>query len=106
MYLGDDPVGFIVSANIHRRHLTKQQQADLIVAAHKAAAEAADKPRQPGEVSARAAGSALEKRHCEPPRKDALLKLQLETGMVTGSFPRERHPLAPNVSRNHALLRL
>ena len=53
IYLGDDPVGFIVSANIHRRHLTKQQQADLIVAAHKAAAEAADKPRQLGEVSAK-----------------------------------------------------
>ena len=52
-YRGDDPVGFIVSANIHRRHLTKQQQADLIVAAHKAVAEAADKPRQVGEVSAK-----------------------------------------------------
>ena len=39
--------------NIHRRHLTKEQQADLIVAAHKAAAEAADKPRQLGEVSAK-----------------------------------------------------
>jgi hypothetical protein len=42
-----DPVAYIISANIHRRHLTKQEQADLIVAAHKAA----DKPRQVGEVS-------------------------------------------------------
>jgi hypothetical protein len=40
-------VAHIISANIRRRHLTKQQQADLIVAAHKAAAEA---PRQLGEV--------------------------------------------------------
>jgi hypothetical protein len=36
VYSGDDPVAYIISANIHRRHLTKQQQADLIVAAHKA----------------------------------------------------------------------
>lgn len=43
-----DAVDFIISANIRRRHLTKQQQADLIVAAHKAAA---DKPRHAGEVS-------------------------------------------------------
>jgi hypothetical protein len=33
---GSDPVAFIISANIKRRHLTKQQQADLIVAAIKA----------------------------------------------------------------------
>ena len=61
------PTAFIISVNIHRRHLTKQQQADLIVAAVKAAetARAArkadkyigrdggppDKPRQVGEVS-------------------------------------------------------
>ena len=34
-----DPVAFIISKNIHRRHLTKQQQADLIVAAVKAGAD-------------------------------------------------------------------
>ena len=43
----DDPVAEIVAQNIRRRHLTKEQQADLIVAAHKAAAEAIDNlPRQ------------------------------------------------------------
>jgi hypothetical protein len=31
-----DPVAYIVSVNIRRRHLTKQQQADLIVATHQA----------------------------------------------------------------------
>ena len=34
-----DPVAYIMSANIRRRHLTKQQQADLIVAADKAEAD-------------------------------------------------------------------
>ena len=42
-----DPVAHIIGLNIRRRHLTKQQQADLIVATHKAAAEAS---RQLGEV--------------------------------------------------------
>ena len=35
-----DAVAHIISLNIHRRHLTKQQQADLIVAAHIAAGKA------------------------------------------------------------------
>jgi hypothetical protein len=43
------------------------------------------------------------KRHCEPPRKDALLKLHLETGMTTGSSTRERH-VARTVSRNHTYM--
>jgi hypothetical protein len=42
-----DPVTYIISANIHRRHLTKAHQADLIVAAVKAA----EKPPQLEEVS-------------------------------------------------------
>jgi hypothetical protein len=42
-----DPVGHIISLNIRRRHLTKQQQADLIVAAIKAG----EKPPQLEEVS-------------------------------------------------------
>jgi hypothetical protein len=42
-----DPVSLIISLNIHRRHLNKQEQADLIVAAVKAG----EKPRQVDEVS-------------------------------------------------------
>jgi hypothetical protein len=41
-----DPLAFIISKNIHRRHLTKTEKADLIVSAHRAA-----KPHQVDVVS-------------------------------------------------------
>jgi hypothetical protein len=44
-----DLVSTIIGLNIRRRHLSKHQQADLIVAAHKAAAEAENISRQDGE---------------------------------------------------------
>jgi hypothetical protein len=44
-----DPVAHVISKNIRRRHLTKQQQADLIVAALKAG----EAPRQDGEMPKR-----------------------------------------------------
>lgn len=37
-----DPVAFIISANVHRRHLSKQEQADLIVAARTANSQIAN----------------------------------------------------------------
>jgi hypothetical protein len=46
-FIRDDPVAFVISANIRRRHLTKQQQAELIVAAVKAG----EKPPQVEVVS-------------------------------------------------------
>jgi hypothetical protein len=49
------------------------------------------------------------KRHCEPPRKDPLLKLHLELGVATRGLPGfrlERRLSMDNVSGNHALLRL
>ena len=44
----DEVAAYVISANIHRRHLTKQQQVELIIAVHEAAA---GKPRHDGEVS-------------------------------------------------------
>jgi hypothetical protein len=41
-YEGDDPVGWIISANINRRHLNKKQKADVIVAALRVAEQAND----------------------------------------------------------------
>jgi hypothetical protein len=43
---GVDPVAFIIGANIRRRHLTKQQQADLIVAALKASRQVGEVPKR------------------------------------------------------------
>jgi hypothetical protein len=40
-----DPVAFIISKNIRRRHLTKEQQADLLVAARKADEDARTKAK-------------------------------------------------------------
>src|SRR5689334_8103178 len=49
-YEGNDPVGWIISANIHRRHLTKQQRADAIVAALAVTEPADDNAEKPGQV--------------------------------------------------------
>jgi hypothetical protein len=54
-YRDGDPVAHIIGLNIRRRHLTKAQQANLIIAAHKAAE---NKPRQVGEVSSVSSRSA------------------------------------------------
>jgi hypothetical protein len=51
VYPGDDPVGWIKSANAHRRHLTQQQKADAIVALAKIAVAAEQKPGHDGPVS-------------------------------------------------------
>ena len=52
----DDPAAYVISKNIHRRHLTKQKQADLIVAAIRADADA---KAAAGEIAAAALRSSL-----------------------------------------------
>jgi hypothetical protein len=42
-YIGDDPVGYVISANIHRRHLTAEQKRDLIAKLLKAKPERSDR---------------------------------------------------------------
>jgi hypothetical protein len=52
-----DAVAFIVSKNLHRRHLSKEQQADLLVAIANIAPE--NKPGQDGPVSSDGRGEAV-----------------------------------------------
>jgi protein gp37 len=42
-YDGDDPVSFVLSANLHRRHLTAEQKRDLIAKLLKAQPESSDR---------------------------------------------------------------
>jgi|SRR6516164_3945695 hypothetical protein len=42
-YVGDDPLGFIISRNLHRRHLTEEKRRELITDIIKAKPEASDR---------------------------------------------------------------
>jgi hypothetical protein len=71
-----DPVTHIITLNIRRRHLTKQPQADLIVAAHRAA-----------EASSRQVGEMTKQRHVKGKRgseKDAMKAAAVETAKQHG----------------------
>ena len=89
-----EPLAFIISKNIHRRHLTKLEQAELIVLARKAA-----KPHQADVVSEREWGREI------PPRakggrgkvneeKAEIVALAADAGIskptVEGRLPRSR----------------
>jgi hypothetical protein len=72
-----DAVAFVISVNIQRRHLTKQQQADLIVAAVKAG----EKPPQVEEVSKGGRGKVN-------PVKAAALKHAVDVGISKATVER------------------
>jgi hypothetical protein len=73
-----DPVAYIISTNIRRRHLTKQQQAALIVAAHAAA-----KPPQVEAVSNRGGRGKVN------PVKIAAISSAKECGISKSTVERE-----------------
>jgi hypothetical protein len=90
IYHGKDPVAFIISANIHRRHLTKQERSDLITEALKAAEKAkpeVDKPRHDGEVSGkggRGKVNRLKARVVEECKKHGISKRTAERSLAKG----------------------
>jgi hypothetical protein len=75
-YHAGDPVAFIISLNIHRRHLNKAEQADLIVAAIKAG-----KPTQVESVSKGGRGKVN-------PVKQAAIATGEEHGISSGTMNR------------------
>jgi ParB-like chromosome segregation protein Spo0J len=77
----DDATTYVISANIHRRHLTKQRQADLIVAAH-AAAAAENKLTQVESVSSSGG------RGKKNPLKDAVIADAKAHGISEGTAKR------------------
>ena len=76
-----DPVALIIGLNIHRRHLTKQQQADLIVAAVKAG----EKLAQVEPVSKGGRG-----------KKNAVKAKALE---INSALPKEQQVSEPTIKR-------
>jgi ParB/Sulfiredoxin domain len=93
---GDDPVPLIISLNVHRRHLTKQQQADLIVAAYTAGA---DKPRKLCEVSKGGRGKVDEvKANILATAKEQKIgrrTVELAIAKARGGFPKPKPRPAP-----------
>jgi ParB-like chromosome segregation protein Spo0J len=77
-----DPVAYVISANIHRRHLTKQKRADLIVAAIKAG----EKPRQLDEVSKGGRG------RVNPVKAKAVEIAEKAANSAAGSLRSQRNP--------------
>jgi hypothetical protein len=103
-----DPVAYVIAANIHRRHFTKEQQAQLIVAAIKAG----EKPGQVGPVSkggrgkvneTKAKAVAIAKEHGISDRrvKRAIAKVE---GKKPKPKKKERIPEHPLVQRREILV--
>jgi hypothetical protein len=74
-----DPAAYVISKNIRRRHLTKRQQADLIVAAVKAADTGRAKAAQP--VKRRNARGQLQGQQSKDPVKTQVLELAADAGV-------------------------
>jgi hypothetical protein len=79
-----DPVASIISLNIHRRHLTKAQQADMIVAAIKAGAANEPVQDEPVNQGGRTKGGKAKKNT----EKEKVFKAAKDAGISEGTAKR------------------
>lgn len=102
-WVHNNPEAYVISKNIHRRHLTKEQQADLIVKVMSASTDFATSARSVRrDASGRVNGSTknpLKEKVVEEAKKHGISKRTAEKAMAKaeGKVPAPRKKIEPNL---------